>query len=298
MINSNSLINDGLDKNCHNNGATTWTYNQGVIIGGLVDLAQATGDTSLLEHASAIAHAAMTRLIDDQGVLHEPCEPGCGGDGTQFKGIFMRHLGELALATKDSSQRAFLAVNADWIWNAARNGQNQLGQIWSGPFDSADADRQTSALDALVAAMPFSQAEPNLARGKTATANGTCTANESADKALDGSTASKWCSGSTDGKYWLEVDLGAPTLLSRIILRHAAAGGEKPEWNTRDFSLQLLADGAAPVTAAKVSGNTRGVTIHRFAATTARRIRLEITAPQTATTVVAARIDELEADAR
>ena len=39
MINANNLVNDGL-ANCVNNGATTWTYNQGVLIGGLVDLAR------------------------------------------------------------------------------------------------------------------------------------------------------------------------------------------------------------------------------------------------------------------
>jgi hypothetical protein len=47
-----------------------------------------------------------------------------------------------------------------------------------------------------------------------------------------------------------------------------------------------------------VTGNTRDVTIHRFAARHARRIRLTITAPQSATDAVAARIYELEAFAR
>jgi predicted alpha-1,6-mannanase (GH76 family) len=29
------LVNDGITRDCQNNGATTWTYNQGVILGGL-----------------------------------------------------------------------------------------------------------------------------------------------------------------------------------------------------------------------------------------------------------------------
>ena len=49
MINANGLINDGLTiagggggaTSCSNNGRTTWTYNQGVVLGGLVELAAA-----------------------------------------------------------------------------------------------------------------------------------------------------------------------------------------------------------------------------------------------------------------
>lgn len=35
MINGQNLINDGLTDSCQNNGPTTWTYNQGVILGAL-----------------------------------------------------------------------------------------------------------------------------------------------------------------------------------------------------------------------------------------------------------------------
>jgi predicted alpha-1,6-mannanase (GH76 family) len=38
LINSNNLINDGLTEQCTNNGQQTWSYNQGVILGGLVEL--------------------------------------------------------------------------------------------------------------------------------------------------------------------------------------------------------------------------------------------------------------------
>src|SRR5262249_31954297 len=196
------------------------------------------------------------------------------GDGSQFKGIFMRHLSELQAVSQDPAQRKFIAVNADWIWNADRNASDQLGLTWSGGFDAADAARQSSALDALVAAIPFADPKPNLAIGKAATANGSCTSGENADKAFDGHAATKWCSGSADGTYWLEVGLGAPTEIGRVILRHAAAGGENPAWNTRDFSLALLTDGGSPMTVATVTGNTHPVTIHRFVPAMARRVRL------------------------
>lgn len=90
MINDNNLVNDGLDiyanGTCVNNGETTWTYNQGVVLGGLVELYKATGNSSLLDEAVAIAEAAINALSVG-GILHEPCEDDCGADGSQFKGM-------------------------------------------------------------------------------------------------------------------------------------------------------------------------------------------------------------------
>jgi len=57
MINSEYLINDGLTNDCKNNGETTWTYNQGVILGGLHYLYQITGNATLLTIAEKIADA-------------------------------------------------------------------------------------------------------------------------------------------------------------------------------------------------------------------------------------------------
>src|SRR5205085_1521469 len=79
MINAQNLVNDGLNG-CANNGSTTWTYNQGVILGGLTDLYKVTGDVSYLNQATAIADAAIATLVDGNGILREPCESGnCGG---------------------------------------------------------------------------------------------------------------------------------------------------------------------------------------------------------------------------
>lgn len=92
LINNDSLINDGLtisaNGTCTNNGETEWSYNQGVILGGLVELYRATGNSDLLSTASTIASAAMSALSKD-GILHDSCEPKCGGDGSQFKGMIL-----------------------------------------------------------------------------------------------------------------------------------------------------------------------------------------------------------------
>ena len=154
MINGDNLVNDGLDKQCKNNGRTTWTYNQGVLLNGLNDLAKLAADASLLDEANRIATATMTRLVDSQGILHDSCEPpatkSCGADGTQFKGIFVRNLAALP---QTPQSRAFLQHNADTLWNDARRDGDQFGEVWdSETLGVVNGSTQSSALDLLNAA--------------------------------------------------------------------------------------------------------------------------------------------------
>jgi predicted alpha-1,6-mannanase (GH76 family) len=158
LINADNLINDGL-KDCQNNQDITWTYNQGVILGGLVELYKATQDEALLKQARAIADAAITSpALTENGILREPCELSynCGADGPQFKGVFMRNLLYLYQQTGEDTYRDFLLRNADSIWLRNRKNGNQFGLRWTGKFDRNDAARQSSALDALNAAMAAS----------------------------------------------------------------------------------------------------------------------------------------------
>ena len=154
MINSQNLINDGLDlATCKNNGKTAWSYNQGVVLGGLVELERAQPAPQLLATAQTIANAAIGHLSDSHGVLHDTCEPNCGGDGVQFKGIFLRNLRALEQAAPNPQYVTVAATNAESIWNRSRDAGNAFGQVWSGPFDAARAGSQSSALDAFVAAL-------------------------------------------------------------------------------------------------------------------------------------------------
>jgi len=160
MINAIGLVNDGLSRtkgavgpgSCTNNGRTTWTYNQGVVLGGLVELAAASHDPALIRPAQNIATAAISQLVDAKGILHDPCEPRCGGDGVQFKGVFVRNLILLDRAHPDTAYESFVDKNADTLWRDARGPNFQLAERWSGPFDTANAASQTSALDTLVGA--------------------------------------------------------------------------------------------------------------------------------------------------
>lgn len=57
-----------------------------MILGGLTELSRATQDQSYTTKAKQIADAAIAALTDANGILHDPCEPDCGADGSQFKG--------------------------------------------------------------------------------------------------------------------------------------------------------------------------------------------------------------------
>jgi predicted alpha-1,6-mannanase (GH76 family) len=160
LIGPAGLVNDGLTADCRNNGGTTWTYNQGVIIGALAVLAEITGDDAHLDQAEAIAAAALRDLSVPPGILTEPGEDRTARgdrDRPQFKGIFVRHLSELRQYRPRPAYRDFILANATSLWRNSRNHRNQVGLSWTGPFDRPDAVRQTSALDALNAALAVAE---------------------------------------------------------------------------------------------------------------------------------------------
>jgi predicted alpha-1,6-mannanase (GH76 family) len=163
LIGANSLVNDGLTAECTNNGGVTWTYNQGVILGGLAALYEITGEAAFLRQGEAIADAALSLLTSPApavtpGVLVEPGESATrrtDGDRPQFKGVFVRNLHDFYRHSPRPAYREFILGNARSIWDNNRNRKDQFGLHWAGPFDRADACRQSAAMDALNAAVPL-----------------------------------------------------------------------------------------------------------------------------------------------
>ncbi|OOQ82220.1 glycosyl hydrolase [Penicillium brasilianum] len=155
FMGENHTINDGLLDICQNNGQTVWSYNQGVVLGGLVELNKAAPNDTLLASADTIAQAAIKTLADSNMVIHEPCEPNsCAPDATQFKGIFIRNLHMLQSVSPNIIYKQVIDSCARSIWANDRNSQNQLGVVWAGPFqDPVDMSTHSSAMDALVAAI-------------------------------------------------------------------------------------------------------------------------------------------------
>lgn len=168
MINEQNLINDGLTAQCTNNGQKTWSYNQGVILGALIELDKASPNGNYVTAAKNIASAAISTLAVN-GILHESCEPNCGSDGTQFKGVFMRNLRILNTAYPESAYATFINDNANSIISKDTNSANQMSVAWAGPFvNSANASTQSSAMDALVAALSVQNGTASKKRSRSA----------------------------------------------------------------------------------------------------------------------------------
>lgn len=136
----------------------------------------------------------------------------------------------------------------------------------------------------------------NLALNKPATGSTSCNSAEGPAKAVNGSVSGgnsdKFCS--LVSSKWLRVDLGASRSIGKFTVRHAGAGGESANYNTRAFQIQTSGDGSTWTTRVTVTGNTANVTTHPITPVTARYVRLVVTTP-TQTGDPAARIYEFEA---
>ncbi len=151
LINAQSLINDGLNSNCGNNGQATWSYNQGVILGGMAEMFRLTGDRGYLATGERVAESAMTRMVHPNGTFRDVCDSwggGCTGDAVIFKGMFTQGLARLYNADRANKPQYFdfLKVSADGLWNNSRNAQNGLGVNWGGPVGTPTQSSQASGL--------------------------------------------------------------------------------------------------------------------------------------------------------
>ena len=131
----------------------------------------------------------------------------------------------------------------------------------------------------------------NIALGKTATASGQTGASESADKAVDGLTSTKWCT--TGYTQWLQVDLGSTSTITGYSLANAAVGGEGASLNTYAWHVEVSDDGSAWTEVSRVSGNTENQPVVSLPAVQARYVRLTVDKPTNGADS-AARIFEFE----
>ena len=159
MINSSGLVNDGLTSSCANNGGTVWSYNQGLAIDAGVEVWRATGSGAALAEARRLADSAISSpALTSGGLLTESCDSvtaTCDDNQKQFRGIFMRYLGDLNGVT-GGAYSTFIATQATALWASDRDSLNRFGERWSGPDSGSypnirDWRTQASALEALLA---------------------------------------------------------------------------------------------------------------------------------------------------
>ena len=96
----------------------------------------------------------------------------------------------------------------------------------------------------------------NLTRRGTATGSPPCTPDQGPERAVNGSVAAgradAWCA---EGRsLFLQVDLEKVYPVARFVVKHASAGGENQESDTREFNIQVSNDGKTFTTVASSSG--------------------------------------------
>jgi predicted alpha-1,6-mannanase (GH76 family) len=215
LIDSGDQVYDGFNDLCTFVGANTWSYDQGVILGGLAQLYVATGDTTLLTEAEDIANAEInSSVLDPDGVLLEPCAVAhttCPGDPDSFKGIFVQNLKMLATIARTSQFNSFFQDQAAAIGSTDINSSSQFGMFWDAPLSdscssitpsswvSDEADNycnsatQASALDALIAA--DDQSPTTLSRVEASAGSGYCLDN-TGNSSSNGNPVQIWeCNG-------------------------------------------------------------------------------------------------------
>ncbi len=96
----------------------------------------------------------------------------------------------------------------------------------------------------------------NLALNRPATGSVPCSPDQGPEKAVNGSVAGgqadSWCGRAYP--LFLQVDLGAVHPVTRFVVKHASAGGESEEADTREFNIQLSNDGKIFRTVASSTG--------------------------------------------
>lgn len=148
MIAPDNLINDGLDNQCRNNGGPTYSYNQGVILDGLLEISPLTEDGAPQQTASRIALAAIRAFTPSPGTFQEPGGP-MNTDARIFRGIFVRALGHVAASEVDHTTRTRIA---DWLSQQARSAWNSrkpdalTSDTWNDhPFHASAQGQVTAA---------------------------------------------------------------------------------------------------------------------------------------------------------
>ncbi|MGL4570648.1 MAG: endo-beta-N-acetylglucosaminidase [Clostridium sp.] len=118
----------------------------------------------------------------------------------------------------------------------------------------------------------------NLSKGKKAEASSFVNPNEAPEFALDGKTDTKWCAVGTP-PHNITIDLGSVMTVSEVRMAHAEAGGESPDMNTSDYTIEVSEDGKNFTEVVAIKKNSLKETINSFKATKARYVKVNVSKP-------------------
>ena len=208
-----------------------FTYNEGLMIGAAVELYDASGDSSYLINAQAIAGFLINNEVTPTAygnVLYDGSNSGCGGDCHEFKGPACRYL--LRLYTRDTSRTRYydtLHASADALWNLARSAGSTLFAVnWAGPPQtSADQAQDNAACMALSGFAQASGAYPGsgIPLNQYEAENGTLH-HIGLEALYGGYTGWGYIAGWNGDGQWIDFNLNLATAGPRILTFRFAAG--------------------------------------------------------------------------
>lgn len=101
---------------------------------------------------------------------------------------------------------------------------------------------------------------------------------ESGPKAVDGKLNTKWCAVGP-GKHNITIDIGKSEKINQVLIDHAQKGGESPDMNTSDYTIEISKDNQNWTEVVNVKKNKLGETKDSFKQTEARYVRITATKP-------------------
>ena len=131
--------------------------------------------------------------------------------------------------------------NDTWQNPLTLNVKNGSTQIWFKGNEGGAAEIQVVDLSSSIAASNVLNyvINKNIAREASAKAIGKCADNEAAQYAIDGRTDTKWCfKNLTMLPYDLTLGFKDPKTFNHIVIKHAGAGNENPNWNTVSYRVE------------------------------------------------------------
>ncbi|EJD46826.1 Six-hairpin glycosidase [Auricularia subglabra TFB-10046 SS5] len=149
--------------------ANNWifTYNTGKFVEGAVVLSHVTGDGKYRDQALKTIVDAVTRVTnwqDNQGRITEgqDGDPTKGGDGRQFKAIYLRALTEVSRREYTNSGlrallKRYININYKTVLADDTDGNGHYGVVWKGPYTKSESG-QMNVLDLFVAGVEFNWA--------------------------------------------------------------------------------------------------------------------------------------------
>jgi len=151
----NYILYDGVqtDNNC-NIETNVYSYQVGVLIGGLVNLSKLTGDLLYIYHANRFFYESRNRWVNSNNIIVDYCEPNCSQNSVAPKGQLIRGWMLLYDSTNDDYLKQLIKLIITSSYNAMLNTCDinfNCGNYWAFGYKGIGVHEQMNALELAIA---------------------------------------------------------------------------------------------------------------------------------------------------